>query len=67
MLKFDFSRFDIFSSDQFLLKRMANSNIEQQCVKVAKNVIDFVFRKWILIFRFPSEMKILLIDPVFSN
>ena len=30
-------------------------------------MIDFEFRKWKLIIRFPSEIEVLLIDPVFSN
>ena len=49
------------------IKRKANSTIEQQNIKVTKNVIDFQFRKWKLIIRFPSEIKVLRIDPVFSN
>ena len=49
------------------IKRKANSTIEQQNIKVTKNVIDFHFRKSKLIIRFPSEIKVLRIDPVFSN
>ena len=35
--------------------------------KVTKNRIDFLFRKGILLFRFPGEMKSLPIDSVFFS
>ena len=41
--------------------------MNSKSVKVTKNGIDFSFRKWKLIIRFPSEIKVLPIDPVFSN
>ena len=48
----------VLSSVLFIIKRKANSLIEQQ-----KCYGPFSFRKWSLIFRFPSEIKSLLIDP----
>ena len=51
-----------FSAFQFLKGRQ--TPLEQQ---KSKNVIDFLFRKWNLIIRFPSELQYLRIDPVFSN
>ena len=36
-------------------------------IKAPKNVIDYQFRKWNLIIRFRSKIKVLPLDSVFSN
>ena len=66
---FDFSRFDLWFLFKFspfpLLKGRQTLLLNSKRVKVTKNVIGFYFRKWKLIIRLPSEIKVLLIDPVF--
>ena len=60
----------IFFEVQFLsfVKRIANStNKQQNKNKITKNVIDFYFQKLNLSIRFPSEIKVLSIDPALSN
>ena len=52
---------------RFCVKRRENLLSNSKSVKVTKNGIGFLFRKWNLIFRFLSEIKILLIDPDCSN
>ena len=70
-LSFDFSRFDLCFNFKFsafpLLKGRQNPLSNSKNVKVTKDVIDFKFRKWKLIIRYPSEIKVSPIDPVFSN
>ena len=58
VISFKFCSFPMIKGRQVSL---SNSKI----VKVTKN--DFQFRKWKLVIRFPGEIKILPIDPVFSN
>ena len=41
--------------------------MNSKSVQITKNVIDILFRKWYLIFRFPSGIENLPIDPVFSK
>ena len=70
-LNFDFLQFDLwffFKFSAFLLLKgrqtpLSNSKI----VKVTKSVIYFQVWKWKLIIIYPSEIKVLPIDPVFSN
>ena len=50
-----------------IVKRRANSTIEQKECKGHGKVIDFQFRKRKSVIRFPSVIKVLSIDPVFSN
>ena len=60
VVSFKFSAFPLLKGRQTPL---SNS----KSVKVTKNVIHFWFRKWKLIIRFHGEIKVLRIDPVFSN
>ena len=55
MISFKFSAFLLFKERQAPL---SNS----KSVKVTK-----IFQKWKIIIRFPSEIKVLPFDPVFSN
>ena len=59
----DFFKFNEFPS----LRERQTPLSNNKSLKVTKNVIDFYFRMWNLIIRFPSEIKFLHIDPVFSN
>ena len=63
-----FSLYDhLFLSSFPLLKVRQTPLSNSKNIKVTKNVIDLYFRKWNLIFRFRSGIKLLPFDPVFSN
>ena len=65
-LWYDFWFFFKFSSF-LLLKGRQTPLSRSKSVSATKNVIDLYFRKLNLIIEFPSEIKILRFDPVFSN
>ena len=52
------------SSAEGYVNSTPNANVE---IARKKNVRDFKFRKWNLVFRFLSGIKFLPIDPVFSS
>ena len=52
------------SSAERFVNSTPNANVE---IARKKNVSDFKFRKWNLVFRFLSGIKFLSIDPVFSS
>ena len=57
-----------FSSFPFpLLKGGQTQLSNSESIKATKNVIDFCFQKWNLIFKFSCEIVSLPIDLVFSN
>ena len=67
-VQFNFWRFDfsfLFKFSSFLLLKGSQTPLSNsKCVKVKKNVIDFLFRKWKIIIRFPRKVKVICIKSV---